>query len=359
MNASEIIEDPTAASRTGDAAGTDAARAKQAAIDVERTERLRDAFLQEHPRLRDAAIVPVKKGEFWLITLDEGVTFKATWVSSEKCAFARCHSETYELLEGPVVVRLRPAPELPPASTLVAVALAYEERCSEMLGRVRNAVGNWEQAVEVHAEPTAEVFRVRFRDAFPGTVPSVKDKDTRLANLDGLRDGARELATVAGFLRTVPEQAAAARRLGLDATRAIETALASLRRPVARKTARLAGEPDAVMQTAEEQRLLKLQAEVVDKLMAAVGELVPTVEGLQDTTPLFLSAGLQALREGYIEAVTAIQQATTIELRRLQTWQPERDATEVIAMLAKETGQAIITAGIIWSKDPLEPPRLG
>jgi hypothetical protein len=333
-----------------------AALERQAAIEAERIERVGDTFHALHPKLRRETIVPVREAEHYLITVDD-VVFKVVWLSPEKLAVGRVDPKDHDvLLEPAQPVRLPRAPEPPPAPSLVALAVAYEERCNQALDQYRNHVANWEQAIGPLT--SAEGFRARWRDLYPGTIPSVA-RDKRLANLDGLHEGAQAIITVAGYARTVPAQGTDARRLVIEASTAIETALASVRRPVVKST-RLAGEPDMAMQSSEERRLLKLQGEVVDKLLAGVADLASKVAGLQAVTPIFLSAALHVLREGYCEAVVIIQQATAEKyLRPLRAWGPEREASALVAALAQEIGQAITAPEIQWSPDLLEAPKLG
>lgn len=327
--------------------------------EVERVQRIADTFHAAHPKLRRADIVPTKTGDgAWLIVLDEGVTFRVTVLSPERIGVGRVDPKaTDTLLEPPTPLRLLRAVDPLPSPNLVALAVAYEETCHHALDRLRNAVANWEQTLTLSAPPSADAYLVRCRDAYPGTIPSVTGK--RLADLEGLKAAALEIIHTAHAMRTVPAQLMAARRLASEATEAIETALASINRPVA-KNARLAGEPDTAMASAEERQLRKLQAEVIDKLLTGATDLAVTVAGLQDVTPLFLSSALQALREGYCAAVAIIQQATADQyLRPLRAWGPEREASDAIATLVQETGQAITAPEIEWSLDLLEPPRLG
>jgi hypothetical protein len=321
-------------------------------IEVERVQRLADAFHQEHPKVARARIQPVKEGEHYLITLDD-VVWKMTLISPQKVAVAKVDPRDHAvLLEPPLPIRLLQAPEPPVPPDLVHQAYAFKGACQAALDRLRQDAANWHDIISPGTDPVP-----RLRSQYPGTIPTPQGP---VFNDGGLAELGHGIARVAELLQTVPALAASARTLVADATAAIRTAIISVA-PPSRPSIRTAGDPTRPMRTQVEVNLDALQDDPVDTLGRALDELAPTIQTLTDATPGYLEAALLVLREGVVaRGVLFVER----ELARLRQGRDtglavEVAATRAVTRLFMALERPFRVPYVAWSlTEPWEVPRL-
>jgi hypothetical protein len=342
MSPKPLVEDVAV-----DAAEVERTR-RAAEIEAERLLRVGDAFHQEHPKVSRSAIQPVREGDSYIVVLDD-LHFKLLLLSPEKVAIGRVDPKNHDILLEPAQsVRLPQAPLPPLPPDLVSVAHSHRRLVTDALDHLRRDVATWEDLVSPAHEPLS-----RLRAQYPGLTPI---PNGQVYNDPGLCELAHAILRVAQLRQTVVDLVTLDRRLVVEASAAIRAAILSTS-PPPRASIRTAGEIVAPLRTQVEVNLDAVQAQI-DTLDRALVELKPTIQTLIDTTPNYLVAALQVLREGRAACCALYLEKARGYLCALRDYRPEAEATAAVDALARDLGCKLAAPTLTWSSNLLDPPTL-